>query len=150
MGRLLSFMLLALSPVGGLFAAVPLGVLGFGYAAWAVAVACVPLGYAQVVVVDVAWSALERLPWWRRLLERSRRPVVLRLLAYCGRFWPTAVLVPLIGPWAVMGLMRAAGVPQRRVMAPILFSLAVLSGTLALLCVLAPEWVRGHSAPASP
>ncbi|QSQ19169.1 hypothetical protein JY651_27905 [Pyxidicoccus parkwayensis] len=139
---MLSFALVAASPLGGIFAAVPLGVLGFGYPAWGVAAACVPLGYAQVVVVDLTWDGLERWDWWRRLLRRPRSELVQRLLSSCGGFWSTAVLVPLIGPWAVMGLMRVAGVPQRRVAMPILFALAVLSAGLSLVCVVAPQALR--------
>ncbi|MCP3099944.1 hypothetical protein LZ198_13800 [Myxococcus sp. K15C18031901] len=142
MGRLLSFALVAASPFGGVLAAVPLGVLGFGYPPWAVALACVPLGYLQVAVVDLGWDGLERLRWWRALLGRPRSALVQRLLAHCGGFWSTAALVPLLGPWLVMGLMRAAGVPQRRVAAPILFALAVVSCVLAASCLLAPERMR--------
>ncbi|MCE9667987.1 hypothetical protein LY474_09205 [Myxococcus stipitatus] len=142
MGRLLSFALVAASPFGGVLAAVPLGVLGFGYPAWAVVLACVPLGYLQVIVVDLGWDGLERLRWWRAVLARPRSRLVQRLLAHCGGFWSTAALVPLLGPWVVMGLMRPAAVSQRRVAAPILFALATLSGVLAALCIAAPEWVR--------
>ncbi|NVJ22603.1 MULTISPECIES: hypothetical protein [Myxococcus] len=142
MGRLLSFALVAASPVGGVLAAVPLGIFGLGYPAWAVVLACVPLGYLQVLVVDLGWDGLERLAAWRRLMSRPRSPLVQRLLSHCGGFWSTAALVPLMGPWAVMGLMRTAGVSQRRVVAPILFALAVISAGLGLLCVVVPEWVR--------
>ncbi|MCP3057598.1 hypothetical protein LXT21_02275 [Myxococcus sp. K38C18041901] len=142
MGRLLSFALVAASPVGGVLAAIPLGILGLGYPPWAVVVACVPLGYLQVLVVDLGWDGLERLEGWRRLRSRPRGRWVEKLLSHCGGFWSTAALVPLVGPWAVMALMRAAGVPQRRVAAPILLALTVLSSVLALVCAWAPEWVR--------
>ncbi|QSQ14263.1 hypothetical protein [Myxococcus landrumensis] len=142
MSALLSFIVVAASPVGGMLAAVPLGILGLGYPPWAVVVACVPLGYVQVVAVDLGWDALERMETWRRLRARPRSALVHRLLSHCGGFWSTAALVPLVGPWAVMGLMRTAGVPQRRVAVPILFALTVLSSVLGIVCAVAPEWIR--------
>lgn len=143
MSALLSFIMVAASPVGGVLAAVPLGILALGYPPWAVVLACVPLGYLQVLAVDLGWDALDRLEPWRRLLSRPRSPLVHRLLSHCGGFWSTAALVPLVGPWAVMGLMRTAGVPQRRVALPILFALSVIASVLGILCAVAPEWVRG-------
>ncbi|AGC46899.1 hypothetical protein MYSTI_05622 [Myxococcus stipitatus DSM 14675] len=142
MSALLSFIMVAASPVGGMLAAVPLGILGLGYPPWAVVVACVPLGYLQVLAVDLGWDALERVELWRRLRSRPRGAMVHQLLSHCGGFWSTAALVPLVGPWAVMGLMRTAGVPQRRVAFPILFALTVIASLLGIVCAVAPEWVR--------
>ncbi|WP_342375085.1 hypothetical protein NVS55_27750 [Myxococcus stipitatus] len=142
MSALLSFILVAVSPVGGILAAVPLGILGLGYPPWAVVITCVPLGYLQVLAVDLGWDALERWEMWRRLRSRPRGAMVHRLLSHCGGFWSTVALVPLVGPWAVMGLMRTAGVPQRRVAVPILFALTVIASLLGIVCAVAPEWVR--------
>ncbi|MCI0669095.1 MAG: hypothetical protein L0Y64_01400 [Myxococcaceae bacterium] len=138
--QLVSFGLVAFSPVGGMVAAIPLGMLAFQMPTWQVWLLGVVSAYAQVVAVDLAWSGLERLQWWRRLLERQQSPRLRRLLSAPGAFWPTVVLVPIVGAWVVMGLMRYAGVPQRRVAVPILVGLALFATVLCAGCALVPEW----------
>lgn len=143
MTELLAFLATALSPVGGMVIAVPLGVLAFGYPAWSTALVGVGAAYLQVIVVDSAWDLLERRAWWQRWLERQRRTRVARMLFGADVFWPTVLAAPLIGPWVVMALMRWAGVPQRRVALPILLGLSLLAGVLLAVCHLAPQAMDG-------
>lgn len=147
--KLVSFCLVGISPVGGMVAAIPLGLLVLGLPLWLVLALGVVLAYLQVMAVDVLWDALERLGWWRRALQRTRSPRLERLLASPGAFWPTVVLVPLVGSWAVMGLMRYAGVPQRRVALPILLSLVLLAAGLCAGCLWVPHWFAPSAAMAS-
>ena len=133
-----AFLLVALSPVGGMVVAIPLGVLAFGFPPLVAAGLGVAAAWAQAALVDVAWSGLEHYGWWRRLLERQRRSSVVRCLTAPRAFWPTVLLTPLVGPWAVMGLMRYAGVTGRQVTPPILLGLALLAGGLCGACEWAP------------
>jgi len=134
-----TYALLAVNPVGGLLAAVPWGVFERHYSWPQLLVSGPLLGYLQVVVVDLAWSQLNRLAWWRALLVRRRSPRVERLLQSRGAFVPVFLLTPVIGPWLVMACMRYAGVPQRRVALPILASLFVLTLGLVAACALFPR-----------
>jgi hypothetical protein len=130
---------LAINPVGGLLVAIPWGVLERGYS-WPVLLLSGPaLGYVQVVLVDVAGAQLDRLRWWRGLLDR-RSAKVDRLLRSGGAFFPVFVLTPLLGPWFIMAAMRYAGVPQRRIAAPVLASLSVLTLLLVVACIAVPQW----------
>lgn len=135
---LVAFVLLAINPIGGLLAAIPFAVLKLDYAPWAVVVGGVPLSYLQVVVVDVGWTRLERLAWWRRLIERSRGKWARRLVESRGSFWITFFATPFLGPWFVMALMRWAGVGHRVVALPIVLSLVTTSSIIAALCVFIP------------
>jgi hypothetical protein len=133
------FALLAANPFGGLLVAIPFAVLKLHYPAWLAIGAGTPLAYLQVAVVDTAWSALVRIPAWRRLLDRRRSPRVERLVASRGAFWITFAATPFLGPWLVMALMRYAQVRQRRVALPILASLACIAVAAALVCTVAPR-----------
>ena len=137
---LLSFALLAASPIPGLLAAIPLGVLVLGYPPWAVALACVPLSYAQVAVVDRAWDGLERWAVVRRALVRARTPRTRAWLDGGATFWPTVLVTGLLGPWVVMALVRAAGGRQARVAAPVVVAIALVSFSVSAACAVAPEW----------
>lgn len=136
--ELLAFLLLAVNPIGGLLAAIPFALLKLGYSPWLVVFAGVPLSYVQVIVVDTGWTVLEKLGWWRRLIERSRGKWAQRLVSSRGSFWVTYLATPILGPWLVMALMRWAAVPQRVVGPPIFLSQCTASLIIALLCVLIP------------
>ncbi len=133
MSGALQFALLAANPFGGLLIAVPFGMLRLGFPPWLLVVAGAPLAYLQVAAVDLGWSLLTRLGWWRRLLERRRSERVERLMRSRGGFWVTFVSAPVLGPWLVMAFMRYAQVPQRRVALPILLSLFATAAVVAAL-----------------
>jgi hypothetical protein len=134
----LAFALLAANPIGGLTVAIPFALLKLDFAPVPTVLAGVPLAYLQVLVVDTFWTRLERLGWWRRLIEKSRGKWAERLVASRGAFLITFIATPIIGAWMVMALMRWAGVSQRRVAPAILSSLLVASSVIAALCVAVP------------
>lgn len=134
----LALLLTALSPVGGMAAAVPLGILGFGFPWWSVALVGISAGWAQALVVDFGWGLLERWPWWQRWLVRRRKGWIARNLSRPGTFWPIVVFTPLAGPWVVMALMRFAGVPRARVALPMSLGLVALAAVLVVACQVAP------------
>jgi hypothetical protein len=127
-----AFIAMAINPVGGLLIAIPFAVFELDYPPWLALALGVPLAYVQVLVMDLAWSALTRVEWWNAWLERRRSPRVRRLVESRGSFWLTLLLAPLIGPWLVMAFMRYARVPQRQVALPILLGLS-WTGTLITL-----------------
>jgi hypothetical protein len=134
-----AFAALAANPVGGLLVAIPFAILRLHYPVWLAVLTGVPLAYLQVLAVDGAWGLLDRLPWWRRLLQTRRGAWVGRLIDSRGGFWVTFVASPIVGPWLVMALMRYTQVPQRRVALPIFLSMAVFATGLSLACVAAPQ-----------
>jgi hypothetical protein len=134
----LAFVVLAVNPIGGLLVAIPFAIFELHRPAWLATLAGLPLAYVQVVVVDVFWTQLSRIGWWRRFLEGRRSQRVERLVATRG-FWMTTLLTPLIGPWAVMAFMRYAQVPRRKVALPILLGIAWSASALAALCVAVPK-----------
>lgn len=135
-----AFAALAANPVGGLMVAVPFAALELRYPLWRTVLWGVPLAYLQVLAVDLGWSALSRLDWWNRLLERRRSPRAESLMASRGGFWAAFLATPFIGPWFVMACMRYAQVPQRRVVLPI---------TLALACTAVVVWTACRVVPAA-
>lgn len=138
----LTFVALAINPIGGLVAAIPVAMLALSYPGWVAVAAGVPLAYVQVIVVDTCWSQLERWPAWRRMIEARRSARIARLMDSGGAFLPTLVLAPIIGPWVVMAFMRYAGVPQRRVAAPMLLGILWMAALLATACALVPSWFK--------
>jgi hypothetical protein len=134
------YVFLAVNPLGGLLAAVPWAVFERGYGWWLILLSGPPLGYLQVVIVDLSWNQLNRLAWWRNLLERRSSPRVERLLQSGGAFVPVFLLTPVLGPWLIMAAMRYARVPQRRVALPVLASLTTLTAALVVACTLVPAW----------
>ncbi|MFI5297625.1 MAG: hypothetical protein ACHREM_05955 [Polyangiales bacterium] len=128
-----------MNPIGGLIVAIPFGVFSLHYPAWLAWVIGVPLAYVQVVAIDVFWSQLVRLRWWRAFLERRRSPWVEKVVASKGGFWLTLVVSPLIGPWLVMAFMRYAQVRHRTVALPLFMGLAWSGGVLAFACAFLPR-----------
>ncbi|HLT32114.1 MAG TPA: hypothetical protein VK013_18890 [Myxococcaceae bacterium] len=138
--QVLVFLLTALSPIGGMTAAVPLAILGFGFHGWSAAAVGVLAAWSQALVVDLGWRLLERRAWWQRWLERRRSGWAARKLSVGHRlFWPVLLLTPLIGSWVVMALVRLIGVPQRRIALPMVLGLSLLGVVLVLLCEHAPQ-----------
>lgn len=140
----------AINPIGGLAVAIPFAVIKLRYPAWFVLLTGVPLAYVQVLVVDLGWTTLERWPRWRSLIERRRSERLERLAASGGAFIPTAILAPIIGPWLVMAVMRYARVPQRRVIAPILFGILVMAAATTALSVQIPGLFHEYLRMGSP
>ncbi len=136
----LSYVALAILPVGGILIAVPLALLHLNYPIWLVLLTAPALAYIQVLVVDLGWSALERWPRWRSMLERRRSRRVERLVESKGAFWATFVAAGLISPWVVMAFMRYARLPQRRVALPIYLSMLTVTIIVAAICVFVPGW----------
>ncbi len=134
----IAFALMAANPIGGLNVAIPFALLKLDFSPVPTVAIGVPLGYVQVLVVDACWSWLEKLGWWRRLIERSRGRWAQRLVASRGAFWVTFAATPILGGWLVMALMRWAGVPQRKIALAILSSLFLVYSVLAALCIFVP------------
>jgi len=146
LGGFLFYVGWAVNPIGGLAVAIPFAVIKAHYPPWFVILSGVPLAYVQVIVVDLAWTTLERWPRWLPLIERRRSARLERLAASGGAFLPTTLLAPFVGPWLVMAVMRYARVPQRRVMAPILLGLAWMATVLATISVYAPSLLHRYLA----
>jgi len=138
-GSDVAFVALAVNPLGGLLVALPFAILKLHYRPWAAAAIGAPLAYVQVVVVDLGFGLLARIPWWMRMLERRRSARVERLLASRGAFWLSFLATPLLGPWLVMAFMRYGKVPQRQVALPIFSALMTTAAIIATLSALAPS-----------
>ena len=138
MSGAIAFLLLAANPIGGLTVAIPFALLKLDFSPWVTVAVGVPVAYLQVLVVDTFWTTLERLGWWRRLIDRSRGKWADRLVQSRGAFWITFVATPILGPWLVMALMRWAGVTQRKIAPAMVSSMLVASSTIAALCVFVP------------
>lgn len=134
------YLIIAIQPFGGILIAIPLGFFKLGYPVVYLLISAPLLAYLQVVIIDLFWSALERWPWFKRQLQRSRSARVERLMKAKGAFWPTFLATPLVGPWVVMAFMRYAQVPQRRVALPILLSLSLVTVLTTAACLFIPEW----------
>ena len=135
-----AFYAMAVSPLGGLLVAIPFATLELHYSIWRAVGLGVPLAYAQVIVIDLAWSLIARWPAFERFVSHQRSARVERLLAARGGFWVTFFATPFVGPWLVMAIMRYAQVRQRRVMLPILAALTVVALLIAIACVVVPAW----------
>jgi hypothetical protein len=106
---------------------------------WLAALIGWPLAYTQVLVVDLFWDALNRIPWWQRLVERKRTPRLERIAASPNMFWLIAAFGSFLGPWLVMAVMRWARVPHRRIVVPMAISLGWNAAGIAFLTVYAPR-----------
>jgi hypothetical protein len=134
-----AFIAMAINPIGGLLVALPFAILELGYRPWVALVIGTPLAYVQVIAVDLSWSALARIPWWNRWLERRKSPRIQRLIDSRGGFWITMVTAPLLGPGLVMAFMRYAHIPHRRVAVPIFLGIASGAIVLTGICVFVPR-----------
>ena len=134
----LSYIAMAIQPFGGILVAIPLAILHLQYPVWLVVATAPFLAYVQVLVVDLLWNALDKIPAWRRMLERRRSPRMERVMAGGGAFWTTFLTAPLVGPWVIMAFMRFARVPQRRIAVPILLSMLSVTLVVTALCLAVP------------
>jgi len=141
-GAYAGFVVLAINPFGGLLLAIPYAKAVIGMSPWWAATFGLPLAYTQVVFVDGLWEVLQRVEWWRRLVERKRTPRLERMASSRYMFWLILVLAPIVGPWLVMAVMRYANVPHRRVALPMALSLGWNATAIALLCVYVPRLVH--------
>lgn len=135
------FALLALNPFGGLLLAIPYAKAVVGMSPWWAAAVGLPLAYVQVVFVDVLWEVLQRIDWWRQLVERKRTPRLERMASSRYMFWLIVVFAPIVGPWLVMAVMRYANVPHRRIALPMALSLGWNATGIAFVCVYAPRLI---------
>lgn len=135
------FVALAINPFGGLLLAIPYAKAVVGMSPWWAATVGLPLAYVQVLFVDVLWEVLQRIDWWRRLVERKRTPRLERMASSRYMFWLIVVFAPIVGPWLVMAVMRYANVPHRRIALPMALSLGWNAMGIAFLCVYAPRLV---------
>jgi hypothetical protein len=131
----------SINPIAGLLVSVPWAILKMHYPLWIVLLSAPPLAYVQVVVADLLGSQLQRLRYVQKLLEK-RSPRVDKLLKSGGAFLPVMLATPFVGGWVVMLVMRYAKVPQKRVVAPILLSLVLLTVVLSVLCIAVPNLFR--------
>ncbi len=136
-----SVILVAISPIPGLLAAIPMSILARNDPGWVWLIAGPLLAYVQVLVVDFGWSLLLKWKAWGRLLDRMRSPRVEKLMASKGGFWTVFFGTPTIGPWVIMAFMRYAQVPQRKVAAPMLLALFLVSCLAVGACTWFPELV---------
>ena len=135
----MGFLALALNPFGGLLLAIPYAQAVLHVSPWLAAVAGWPLAYVQVALVDVLWSWLSRIEWWRRLIERKRTPRLENMTSSPYMFWLILVFGPFLGPWLVMAVMRYANVPHRRVAVPMALGSGWNAMGIAFLCAYAPR-----------
>ena len=135
------FVALAVNPFGGLLFAIPYAQTVLHASPFFAAAVGWPLAYVQVAVVDGLWETLNRMAWWRRLIERKRTPRLERMAASPSMFWLILLFGCFIGPWLVMAVMRWAHVPHRRVIVPMALSLGWNAMGIALLAAYAPRWL---------
>ena len=135
------FVALAVNPFGGLLFAIPYATAVLHTSPFFAAAVGWPLAYVQVAVVDGLWETLNRMAWWRRLVERKRTPRLERMASSPSMFWLILLFGSFIGPWLVMAVMRYAKVPQRRVILPMALSLGWNAVGIALLAAYAPRWL---------
>ncbi len=134
-----AFVALAINPFGGLLFAIPYAQTVLHRSPWLAALVGWPLAYVQVVVVDLLFETLRRIPWWQRLVERKRTPRLERMVTSRYMFWMIVMFGAFLGPWLVMAVMRYAGVPHRRVAVPMALSLGWNAAAIALVSVYAPR-----------
>lgn len=136
---LVLFVLAGLNPFGGMFVAMPIAIFKLGWPPWLGVLLAVPLGYVQVVVVDVLWERLLAWPWFMAVIEKRRSEKLTNLLARDdAKLW-LALLGVWIGPWLVTAFARFSGHSVGRVALPLLFGLTYLAVATAVICKLAPE-----------
>ncbi len=137
------FVALAINPFGGLLFAIPYAKAVLGVSPWVAALVGWPLAYVQVLVVDVLWRTLHRIPWWGRLIERKRTPRLERMASSPYMFWMILAFGTFLGPWLVMAVMRYSNVPHRRVALPMALSIGWNAAVVAFLAVYAPKLLPG-------
>jgi hypothetical protein len=136
------FVLAGLNPFGGMFVAMPIAIFKLDWPPWLGVVLAVPLGYVQVIVIDVLWERLLAWPWFMHAIEKRRSEKLTNLLARDdAKLW-LAIFGVWIGPWLVTAFARFAGHSVARVALPLLFGLTYLAIGTAVVCKLAPELLK--------
>lgn len=136
------FVLTAINPWGGVFVAMPIALFKLDWPAWFAVLVAIPLGYVQVVVVDVLWERLMRWPRWSEMLAKRRSERLTNLLARDdAKLW-LAIFGVWFGPWLVAAFARFAGHAVRRVALPLLFGISYITVGTAIVCKLAPELLK--------
>jgi len=139
---LVGFVLTAINPWGGMFVAMPIALFKLDWPAWLAVIIGIPLGYVQVVVVDVLWERLMRWPWWVQMLEKRRSERLTNLLARDdAKLW-LGVFGVWMGPWLVAAFARFSGHEVRRVALPLLFGISYVTIGVAVACKLAPDLLK--------
>jgi hypothetical protein len=139
---LVLFVLAAINPFGGMFVALPIAIFKLAWPAWLAVGVAVPLGYLQVIVVDVLWERLLDWPWFMQMIEKRRSERLTNVLARDdAKLW-LALLGVWLGPWLVTAFARFAGHSVGRVALPLLFGLTYLGIGTAVVCKLAPELLK--------
>lgn len=136
-----AFVLSGLNPFGGAFVAIPIGIYKLGMAPWLAVALTIPLVYAQVIVVDLAWDRLLAWPAWLRFLEKRRSERLERILARRDAGLWLALLGPWIGCWLVTAAARFGGHRQSKVALPLLIGITYLGVITGAICTFAPEWL---------
>jgi hypothetical protein len=136
------FVLACINPFGGMFVAMPLALYKLDWPAWFAVLVGVPLGYVQVIAVDLLWGRLLAWPWWMNMIEKRRSPRLTGLLARDdAKLW-LAVFGVWAGPWLVTALARYSGHTVGRVALPLLFGITYVAIGTALVCSYAPDLLR--------
>ena len=138
----LGFVVLALNPFGGLLIAIPYAQNVLHVSPWLAAAIGWPLGYVQVLFVDVLWSTLSRWSWWERVVQRRRTPRLERIASSTYMFWMVLAFGSFFGPWLVMAVMRYAKVPHRRIVLPMVLNLAWNALAIAVVSLYAPRLIH--------
>ena len=139
-GGVASFVFFSVWPVPGIVASIPLAILKLDYPPLIVPLVATPLAFIQVLLVDVAWTQLQRLKPVRNVLEKKRSPRLDRILQSGGSFWPVFLGTPFLGPGLVMIFMRYANISLKKVGVPIFLSIFAVALVLTALCVFIPAW----------
>jgi hypothetical protein len=133
------FVIACVNPFGGMFVAMPLALFKLEWPAWFACVLGIPLGYVQVIVVDLLWERLQAWPWWMQVIEKRRSPKLNELLAReDAKLW-LAIFGVWAGPWLVAAITRYSGHAVKRVALPLLFGISYVTVGTALVCLYAPN-----------
>ena len=133
----LVFTLQALNPIGGLTAAIPLGIYVLGLRPVPVALLAGPLTFVTVLVLHVFWQALRSRPRAAAWLEARRSVRVERLLERRGATIAAALGGLTIGGTGSYVTLRFFGVSFDRFWAPLLAGQVVKGLAVALIVTIA-------------
>jgi uncharacterized membrane protein len=129
----LAFVLQSLNPIGGMSAAIPLGIAVFGLAPVPVALIAGPLTFVTVIVLHLAWERLRRHERVAAWLDARQSPRVGRLLEKRGATVAAAIGGLTIGGTGSYVTLRYLGVAFNRFWAPLLLGQMVKGVAIALL-----------------
>jgi hypothetical protein len=133
------FVIACINPFGGMFVAMPIALFKLEWPPWFACLVGIPLGYVQVLVVDLLWERLMAWPWWVQLIEKRRSDKLTDLLARDNAKLWLAIFGVWAGPWLVMAVTRFSGHTRGRVALPLLFGITYVTIGVAAVCKLAPH-----------